>query len=83
MTRLVMGHGSLFIPCNPFQSHSFQTVHYGAFWKKIGRFPILQATFFDFGSILVYYGRIELAFLPLLATTWVIYGQSLEIYYVN
>ena len=58
-------------------------VHYGAFWKKIGRFPILQATFFDFGSILVYYGRIELAFLPLLATTWVIYGQSLEIYYVN
>ena len=59
------------------------TLHYGAFWKKIGRFPILQATFFDFGSILVYYGRIELAFLPLLATTWVIYGQSLEIYYVN
>ena len=60
-----------------------QGVHYGAFWTKIWRLPILQATFFDFGSILVYYGRIELAFLPLLATTWVIYGQSLEIYYIN
>ena len=68
----------------PLSSYSINTtLHYGAFWKKIGRFPILQATFFDFGSILVYYGRIELAFLPLLATTWVIYGQSLEIYYVN